>query len=211
MAVFAGLLLTLVLDVIIVVAGATLLWWFAGTTVVDGPFWLRVSVFVLLTALFAVRSLSQRALQRRLGTRARLRVAAVQCAVHTGLLVGSVVAWMQTGTYFLGWLACFAASVMAVSYLWMLMSCLAGERTSSMVVLRLAGVALGATGVIVTFPVHEWAHGIVESVGVLVSAAILLSTVSLFWGAVLAEAGQAHQTRQRSDTTATRRGRSEYE
>ncbi|MEX8057247.1 hypothetical protein [Microbacterium sp. 16-032] len=182
-------LLTLVIDVTIVGAGAALLWQFAGTTVVDGPFWLRVCVFLLLTALFGVRSISQRALRDRLSDRylARFRAASVQWVTHTALLVAGALIWAQTHNYFIGWVVCFAASVMAVGYFWMLVSCLAVEQTLSMIVQRLMGMLVGVVGLIVTAPVHAWANGIIESIVVLITGAVLLAAITLFWGTALAE------------------------
>lgn len=182
-------LLILLTDLTIVGAGAALLWQFAGTTVVDGPFWLRVCVFLLLTALFGVRSVSQRALLRQLSERylARFRAAGVQLAVHTVLLAAVALVWAQSGSYFWGWVACFAASVLAVGYFWMLVTSLAVDQTLSMIVLRLTGMVVGIAGVIVTAPIHAWASGIIESIVVLVTAAILLAAITLFWGTALAE------------------------
>ncbi|WP_139327389.1 hypothetical protein [Microbacterium sp. RURRCA19A] len=181
--------LTLIVDLTIVGAGAALLWQFAGSTVVDGPFWLRVSVFLLLTVLFGVRSVAQRALLRRLTARylARFRATAVQLATHAALLLAGVIVWSSTSSYFLGWVVCFAASVMAVGYFWMLVSCLAVEQTLSIVVQRLVGMLGGVVGLIATAPVHAWADGIIESIVVMVTGAILLAAITLFWGAALAE------------------------
>lgn len=181
--------LTLVIDLTIVGAGAALLWQFAGTTVVDGPFWLRVCVFLLLTVLFGVRSVAQRALLARLSERyiARFRAAGVQLATHTALLLAGALFWSITGSYFLGWVVCFSASVMAVGYFWLLVSCLAVEQTLSMIVQRLVGMLVGVVGLIATAPVHAWANGIIESLVVMITGAILLATITLFWGAALAE------------------------
>jgi len=182
-------LLTLVIDLTIVGVGSALLWQFAGTTVVDGPFWLRICVFLLLTVLLGVRSVGQRALRDRLNDRhlARFRAAAVQWGTQTGLLVAGALVWSQTGNYFIGWVVCFAASFMAVGYFWMLVSCLAVEQTLSMIVQRLMGMLVGVAGVIATAPIHAWANGIIESLVVLLTGAILLAAITLFWGAALAE------------------------
>lgn len=182
-------LLTLLIDLMIVGVGAALLWQFAGTTVVDGPFWLRACVFLLLTVLFGVRSISQRTLRDRLSDRylARLRAAGVQLGTHTVLLLAVALAWAQTGIYFIGWVFCFAASAVAVGYFWMLISSLAAEQKLSITVQRMLGMLIGIVGVISASPIHAWANGILESVVVLLTGAILLAAITLFWGAAIAE------------------------
>ncbi|MEB3067487.1 hypothetical protein, partial [Parvimonas micra] len=83
--------------------------------------------------------------------------------------------WSITGSYFLGWVVCFSASVMAVGYFWLLVSCLAVEQTLSMIVQRLVGMLVGVVGLIATAPVHAWANGIIESLVVMITGAILLA------------------------------------
>ncbi|MFB9713336.1 hypothetical protein [Arthrobacter methylotrophus] len=179
----ASLAAVVVLDVAVVFFGAYLLWIFAGDTVVSGPLLGRAACFVVCTVLLAVRARFSAAAASRdkLHSKHRFLQAFVILLSHITLGTALLVAWNITGNYLLGWFACFGSIFLATGSWWQMTAVVATERSLPLLVIRMVGITAGIIGVILTHPIHTWGPSIIESVVVLLSSGIFLSTIVLYW------------------------------
>lgn len=163
----ARILGVLVCDVLAAVLPAYLLWETGVTNVAAGP----ASTFVLVIVVVALMVVFRAAVVARGNPRDQLFVS----WGHTALLGAVVVTWQITDSYYVGWQAAYASSLLAVGSIFGLLGAIAdlprapGGQTrtnaslsSSLRQLLLMTVAV--LGVIITSSIHEWKPEILNPV-----------------------------------------------
>lgn len=182
----AALAITVLLDLGIMFTGASLLWKFAGSTVVSGPVYGHI-LFVIANCLLMAIRLKLTTTSRR-GERSLQQHFAPSAAVmltHFILLTLLIAAWKMSNNYMFGWFACYASVLLAVGALWQIMGILATEQSFPMICLLSTGFGAGIIGLFITTPIHQWGSSIVEIVAVLLTTAILISTMVDYWAKAL--------------------------
>lgn len=163
---------------------ASVLWLFPGRTVTEGPFFATATCLIALVLAFLLTIRINKP-ERRL-TQQRWYLVAMRSVV----LAAVVVAWLLTKIYLIGWLAAFAAVVLAVAGLWQLLADLVAtpvvpndtragtttmQRRLKLATTHAVETAVGIAGVVITTPIHQWRLEIISPLVVIVSAAMLLA------------------------------------
>ncbi|MFJ4223535.1 hypothetical protein [Microbacterium sp. NPDC089695] len=184
----AGTIATIVsIDAAGVYAAAFLLWSMAGTTMVNGPIHGLAACLVVSALGMTLRRIVERS---RPDARAGDRTDATAMALRVVALAGVLFAWLTTGLYFLGWLACFAGSMLTIGSLIAFLGELvdsryragagrgSSRRRQRRATTKLAGVLAGAAAMVVVAPVHVWDAQLLGALVLLNGAAVLLAALA---------------------------------
>lgn len=195
------IIVSILIDATLVLAGAYLLWNGGGTTVAQGTWWSMVVYFLATTALLIARITMMRTAAATASARNDLIAASVEAA----LLVSAVATWALTSNYFVGWVASYASLFLLLASICQLLVALVAPsprppvaapahteeplsdnstRTPSnsgraRLHLGTALIALAALATLTT--IHNWDIGIFNVLVVLILGAVILATVASAW------------------------------
>jgi hypothetical protein len=180
-------LVTLAWDVVLVIVGVNILWLNGGVTVSTGPlFGLVLFVAALSVCLFARAVFPG----RPAGPDFSSASVAFERNLVIGdaiLLAGAVTAWIMSSSYFVGWVAVFAASIFFTGLVIQLLTDVLTGRASqrapggrersrpvitSLEFTRLLAIVWAIVAFLVLEPVHEWRELLLNPLTVMLVLAI---------------------------------------
>ncbi|WP_420367222.1 hypothetical protein [Curtobacterium sp. L1-20] len=184
-----------VIDAAFVAGTAGMMWWNAGTTVVDLTPIAAVMTVVTGTTILIFRELLNPRARQGLITTSATRAEVLVVILDVVAVAALLAVWMTTGLYLLGWYACFAGATLLTGHLVQLFADIlvrvnaggdhgraeAARRSTGLAALHAGGSILGIATLVATRDVHTWSAPLLNGTVVLIVLSMLLGA-SAAWG-----------------------------